>query len=113
MECEYVYTFSSSHSDNGGGSGSSHYTTKWKKYEKGLYPLELYKYQYDDNGHTASSSGYDKTLYILLRDSGYLDNTLYFSSDTVIRKTPFTNGIKLPEYVSYRNDIIEISDENL
>lgn len=113
MECEYVYTFSSSHSDNGGGSGSSHYTTKWKKYEKGLYPLELYNYQYDDNGHTASSSGYDKTFYILLRDAGYLDNTLYFSSDAVIKKTPFTNGIKLPEYVSYRNDIIDISDEKL
>ena len=113
MECEYVYTFSSSHSDNGGGGGSSHYTTKWKKYEKGLYPLELYKYQYDDNGHTASSYGYDKTFYILLRDTGYLDNTLYFSSDAVIKKTPFTNGIKLPEYVSYKNDIIDISDEKL
>lgn len=111
VKCVYTYGYSESHSDNGGGGTGHHSLSKWTEQKREPLNLTLY-YYYSIIGHTDMSGNTTYVQYILERNYGYLDNKYYFSKDTVIKTSEFTNKVTLPSYINYRNDVSTTLWEN-
>lgn len=109
--CAYGYGYHESHSDNGGGGSEHHSLSKWAEQKREPLNLILYSF-YNTIGHTDTRGETTYVHYILERDYGYLDNKYYFSKDTVIKTSEFTNKVTLPSYINYRNDVSTTLWEN-
>lgn len=111
IKCVYAYGYHESHSDNGGGGSEHHSLSKWTEQKNTPLNLTLY-YYYSKIGHTDMSGSTTYVQYILERDYGYLDNKYYFSKDTMIKTSEFTNKVTLPSFINYRNDVSTTLWEN-